>query len=1078
MLRKLCLSLLLTGAATLTWAQTHKITGTVTRSGASESLSGVSVTVKGTNTTVTTDANGKFTINAPLQPGTVLVFSHVGFSAQEVKVGEKTSFSIALKDEAATMSDVVVIGYGKAKKSDLTGAVGIVSGKDLAKTPVVNAAEALTGKVAGLQVTTTEGSPDAEIKVRLRGGGSVTGDNSPLYIVDGFPVSTISNIAASDIETITFLKDAASTAIYGARAANGVFLVTTKEGKAGKISVTANAYGGFRKITKELDVLNPYEYALYQYEIDQSATFQNYYGAYKDLEIYKSMKGTDWQKEVFGRAAKQQYYNVGVSGGTKATRFNLNLTRNEEESIMLGSGYERNNLNFKINSDISSKLSFDFNTRLSHMKIDGAGVNTGSGSNTRLRNSIKYAPTRGLKSFDQSLIDDDNSTISAESQSLLYDPVKSVLDEYKKQSRLNNTFNGGLSWKVAKGITWRTEGGYEFRNERTDNVWGPYTSNAQQYAGQPIGQISSLNGYNYRVSNFLTVDKSNFINGHSLTVVAGQEALSSGFKRVTNESRFFPRDMKADDVMAFMNLGTAIPTVTTISPDTRMSSYFGRANYSLFNKYLLTATMRADGSSIFAQGKQWGYFPSVALGWKISDEEWMKSQSGWLNQLKLRTSYGTTGNNRIDPNLWALMYSTSSENKPYFTNEVEAAQLIPGSNLPNPDLKWETTVVRNAGLDFSLFRSRLSGTLDVYWNTTNDLLVQAPIPTQSGFTSQFQNFGSTSNKGIELVLDGSILNTKDYSLNASFNIGMNRNRVEEFRNGVADFKTYTSGWNGTAQPLEDYIIRQGQPVGQMYGYVTDGMYSFDDFTFNNATKKWDLNKGVADNSSLTSATYFGPGALKFKDISGPNGEADGVIDAYDKTVIGNANPVHTGGFSLNGRYKAFDMMANFNWTYGNDIYNANKIDYTTFLLSRKYQNLLADMSLENRFTIIDPETGYNVASGANANPERLKAINANASIWSPLMTQTPLHSWAIEDGSFLRLNTVTLGYTLPQSLTKRARISTLRVYVTGYNLYTLTNYSGFDPEVDSRRNPPVTPGVDYSAYPKSRSFIGGVNVTF
>jgi hypothetical protein len=462
----------------------------------------------------------------------------------------------------------------------------------------------------------------------------------------------------------------------------------------------------------------------------------------------------------------------------------------------------------------------------------------------------------------------------------------------------------------------------------------------------------------------------------------------------------------------------------------------------------------------------------------MSDEGFLKAQSDWLSQLKLRTSYGTTGNNRIDATAWKMNYNANSENKPYFFNEVEAAQFIPGSNLYNPNLKWETTVVRNAGLDFSLFRSRLSGSLDVYWNTTKDLLIQAPIPPQSGFPFQFQNFGSTSNKGIELMLDGSIINTKDYSLNASFNIGLNKNRVEEFRNGAADFKTYTSGWNGTAQPLEDYIIKQGQPVGQMYGYVTDGMYSFDDFTFNNTTKRWEIVKGVADNSSLTSAAYFGPGALKFKDISGPDGIADGVIDAYDKTVIGNANPKHTGGFSLNSRYKAFDLMANFNWTYGNDIYNANKIDYTTFLLSRKYQNILADMSLENRFTIIDPETGNNVATGTNANPDRLKEINADATIWSPLMTQTPLHSWAIEDGSFLRLNTLTVGYTLPQSLTKRAKISSLRVYVTGYNLYNLTNYSGFDPEVDTRRNPPVTPGVDYSAYPKSRSFIGGVNVTF
>lgn len=1052
------------------WAQTRKITGKVTDG--TGPLIGVSIKLKGTTTATTTDRNGSYNLSIPSAGNAVLVLTYIGFVTKEVTVGTRSEVNATLEDDTKGLNEVVVIGYGTAKKGDLTGAVGVVKGEDLAKVPVANVAEALIGKVAGLQVVATEGSPDAEIKVRLRGGGSISQDNSPLYVVDGFPVDNLSNIASSDIASMTFLKDAASTAIYGSRASNGVIVVTTKEGKAGKVTVTANAYGGFRSITKELSVLSPYEYVLYQYELDQTAIFQNYYGVYKDLDIYKSVKGRNWQDEVFGRNAPQQYYNIGINGGSKTSRFNLGVNRNKEESVMLGSGYERNNLNFKLNTDISPKVSFDFNTRFSYMLIDGAGVNTGSGANTRLRNSIKYAPTRGLKEFDQSVVEED--VVDAETQSLLFDPVKSVTDEYKKQSRLATNFNAGLRWKITDALSFRSEAGYEFKNDRTDAVSGPATPDSRVNAGQPIGKILFSNGYSYRISNYLTYNNSKFINpDHNLNIVAGQEILSTWYKSVNNESRNFPINMKPDEVLANMSYGSPIPTVTYISPEDNLSSYFGRASYTYLNKYLLSATFRADGSSKFAKGNQWGYFPSVALAWKISEEGFLKSQSSWLDQWKLRVSYGTTGNNRIGSGLWALNYNSSNENKPYYPGEKEASQLIPGNFLYNPSLKWETTINRNIGTDISILKGRINATIDAYWNTTKDLLVQAPISPNSGFQFQYQNFGSTSNRGIEMSIDGIITESKDFTLQGAFNIGFNKNKIDEYKNGDVNFKTYTSGWNGSAQPLDDYLIQQGSPVGQMYGYITEGMYGFNDFTWNATTRKWDIVPGVADNSGIISANYFGPGTLKFKDING-----DGKIDAADKTVIGNANPKYTGGFTLTARYKAFDLSAAFNWTVGNKIYNANKLDFSAYLLSRKYQNLVSDMSLANRFTIIDPLTGFNVATGVNANPARLMELNQNASIWHPLMTQTPLHSWAVEDGSFLRLNTLTVGYTLPKKISSKVGMSNLRFYATAYNVFLITNYSGFDPEVDTRRNPPVTPGVDYSAYPKSRSFVAGVNVSF
>ena len=1024
-----------------------------------------------------TKEDGTFSLKLSDTANVRLEISHTGFLNYVVRASEDL-LTIRLNRSVGTSEDVVVVGFGTARKKDLTGAVGVLSGKELEKIPVPNVAEALTGKIAGVHVTTTEGSPDADIKIRIRGGGSISQDNSPLYIVDGFRVSTINNIASSDIASITFLKDGSSTAIYGSSGANGVILITTKEGKAGKISVTANVYNGVRKLTRELEVLNPYEYVMYQYEIDQTTSFSNYYGEFSDLDIYKSQRGRNYQKEIFGRTANQQYYNVGISGGTKDTRFNLGLSRNDEDAIMLNSAYERNNINFKLNTNFNKKLSLDFNTRLSHMLIDGAGVNTGAGSNSKLRNSIKFAPTKGLRDFSNELLDDEAS-VNPEDLSSLFDPLLSTLNEYKKQLRINANLNVGLNWKILPFLTFRTEAGYEYIYQKTSNVWGPNTPYVKDKAGQPVGNIAFRDGSSWRVSNYFTLNKKDIFKHHDIQLVAGQEAISSAYNTTVNESRFFPVGMTAEAIMANMNFGTAIPTVTYKSMDERKSSYFGRVNYTILGRYIFTGTLRADGSSKFAEGNQWGYFPAAAFAWNLRDENFLQNAGDWLKVLKFRASLGTAGNDKIISNAWQLMYGTNNENKPYFPGETEAANFIPGSYLYNPGLKWEKTITRNLGLDFELFKSRITGSVEVYHNTTKDLLIQAPLPTSSGYSFQYQNFGQTSNKGIEFTFDANIINKRDFSLNVNFNIAFNKNNVDQFVNGESDFKTYGSGWNGSSDPLEDYLIKKGSPVGQMYGYTTDGMYGFDDFTFNSATRKWELNKDVPNNSSLLGHdNNFGPGSLKFKDISGPDGVPDGVIDSYDKTIIGNANPKHVGGFNIQSRFKGFDLSVFMNWSYGNDIYNANKLDYTSYNLTRKYQNLVTDMSLENRFTIIDPLTGMNVLYGSNANPERLKELNANASIWSPLHTRTMLHSWAVEDGSFLRLNNITIGYTFPAKWINKIGMSNLRLYATGYNLHVFTKYSGFDPEVDSRRGTPLTPGVDYSAYPKSRSFIAGVNITF
>lgn len=1056
-------------------AQTATLTGTV-KDQTGEPIIGASILEKGTTNGTITDFDGNFTLK--VSGKAPVVISYIGMKSQEINTKGKSRIDVTLQDDAQNLDEVVVIGYGTVQKKDLTGSVSSVSAKDLAAIPVTNAAEAITGKMAGVQVTTTEGSPDAEVKIRVRGGGSISQDNSPLYIVDGFPVSSISDIAPTDIQSIDVLKDASSTAIYGARGANGVIIITTKSGQEGKIQVSLGAQFGWKKIAKELQMMNPYEYVQYQYELDPQTTtgqggtsFNKYYGMYDDLDIYKGDKGTNWQDEVFGRTGNQQSYNISVSGGSKSTKFIISYARNDEKSIMIGSGFSKNNVNAKINSELNKWLSVDFNARLSYQSIDGASISEGQGANTKLRNALKYAPTKGLKSFDSSL-DDEDSMGSAESSSLLYDPIQSITDEYKQQVKFGSTYNVGLNWKPVKGLTYRGEFGYGYTYNNMDQVWGEATSTSKQYAGQPVGGLTRSKGYSWRVANTLTYDTKNILaKKDKLNIMIGTEANSTATDKVYNESRFFPAGMPSDEVLASMEFGTPQPTQSTIGKEENLLSYFGRVNYTLFDKYLFTFTMRADGSSKFAPGNRWGYFPSGAVAWRLSDESFMEASREWMSNLKLRLSMGTAGNNRI-PTSYTQLYSTSTD-KSYYLNEKLVTQLVASSYLPNPNLKWETTVTRNVGLDYGFFNGRLGGTVDFYWNTTKDLLIQAPISESSGYASQYQNVGRTSNRGIELTIEGYIVQTKDFDLSATFNIGFNKNKIDKFRNGDQNWKTYTSKWNGSAEPQDDYIVREGHSIGEMYGYETEGMYSFDDFDWNGG--KWVLKEGVSDNSALITPSngYFGPGALKLKDQDG-----NGVVDTKDKKVIGNANPVHTGGFSLNARYKGFDLSAFFNWSYGNDVYNANKIDNSAYLLTRKYQNLSSEMSLANRFTTIDPATGNNIYSGTYANPEMLKQLNQGKTMWMPLHTSTPFHSWAVEDGSFLRLNTLSVGYTIPKAVLMKLMLQSARVYVSGYNLWCWTKYSGYDPEVDTRRSTPLTPGVDYSAYPRSRTFVVGLNLTF
>ena len=1057
-------------------AQTVKVNVT---DATGETVIGATVMEKGTSNGAITDFDGNATVKLSGK-NNHLVISYVGMKTKTIDVKGKKEIKVVMEDDNTTLNDVVVIGYGTVKKKDLTGSVSSISEKQIANIPVSNVSEAMTGKMAGVNITTTEGSPDADVKIRVRGGGSLSQDNSPLYIVDGFPVSSISDIAPSEIQSIDVLKDASSTAIYGARGANGVIIITTKEGKEGKTQVSFNGLLGWKKVTKTVKTLSPYEFAQYQYELGSTD-----YGNYNDLDIWKSVEGSDYQDEIFGRTGLQKQYNASVNGGSKDIKFNIGFSHTDEESIMLGSGYAKNNINAKLNAKLNKWLSFDFNARLGFTKLDGlsggADTNESNAANSIVANTVAYAPVETLTSSDDE--DEANSTSTRRT------PLQRITSTYKYQERFQQNYNAGLNWKPFKNITVRTEFGYGWRYNNTEQVWGSdaTTNSKYGYNGQPQAQFVRVDQRDWRNANTITYANDKLFGGRDrINVLIGQEWSSTEKTTRTSTSVGYPTSMTIGEVLANTSAGTALPNESDIAADENMLSYFGRINYTMADKYLATFTLRADGSSKFGKGNRWGYFPSLALAWRLSEEDFMKSTSSWLSNLKLRLSVGTAGNNRINSGLLSTTYSMASNtSKAPFFNEERQSMLEHGTYLYNPDLKWETTITRNIGIDFGFLRGRINGTLDFYWNTTKDLLMQTVVPSSTGYSYQFQNFGKTSNKGVELTVNTVIVDRKKWGLNFNFNIAYNKNKIDELN---MENPWQSSSWSGsTISKYEDFKIEEGGRLGELWGFKTNGFFTVYDPVTNPDGQlvlegtTWKLRDGIVDNSpSITGGSYY-PGGLRV--------EVDENGDPL-KQRLGNTVPTTTGGFGFDGRVGNFDFNVFFNYSLGNKIVNGTKLANAFYHGSAKNYNLVNDFALGSRYTWIDPETGLNLGrpststiaayGGADAMIARLNEINSGASIYNPAGVSTmQLIDYAVEDASFLRVQNITVGYTLPKKWMKSIFLDSVRIYFTGYNLFCFTGYDGYDPEVDtSSKKNPMCPGIDYAAYPKSRTFVGGINVTF
>lgn len=1065
-------TLLMSLCCLLAFAQGKSVTGTVTDP-TGEPLIGVSVQVKGAKQGAITDFDGNFKL-ANVPEGSTLVFSYIGYVTEEARVGAGNApLKITLREDAQSLEEVVVIGYGSVKKKDITGSVATVDADALVAVPVASAVEALQGKLAGVQITTTEGSPDAEMKIRVRGGGSITQSNDPLYIVDGFPVDNISDIPTTDIEDITVLKDASSTAIYGSRGANGVIIVTTKSGQEGKISVNYNAYISVKKLADKLDVLKPADYAKWQYELallgansqePNPSSYTKFFGNYQDIDLYDDIESNDWQDIIFGRTGTTFNHSLSVNGGSDKMKFSFNYSHMDDKAIMQMSDFVRDNLSLKLNVKPTKNTKLDFSVRYAKRKVSGGGMNEQneySSSDSRLKNAVLYTPfpVAGLS-------DDSMSDGETDPDFNLYHPMESISDNDRRQRRETWNINGSFTWEIFKNFQFKTEFGWDTYDNDDNRFYGLSTSYVREKVTDtadkqhPAIILTGTERNTFRNTNTLSYDFEKLFakdSPHHLNMMVGQEYIIKKEREMTNTVHGFPLSFDADDCFSLTTQGHAYAVEDYYSPNDILFSWFGRVNYDYDSKYLFSATFRADGSSKFGEGNRWGYFPSAALAWRISAEPFMEGTRSWLDDLKLRFSYGTAGNNNIPSGQIVQTWQSVSTN--IYVNGI-TSYWAPSKTMYNPDLKWETTITRNLGLDYTLFGGRLNGSLEYYWNTTKDLLIQFPT-AGTGYDTQYRNLGKTENRGFEATVNWVAVNKPNFGLNFNANISFNKSEIKSL--GIMNDFTAASGWS--SRITGDYLIAVGGEVGQMYGYRNDGRYEVSDFTgYNATTGQWELRDDVVDSSPIVGTLR--PGSMKLKDLTG-----EGVVNAKDQEVIGNANPVHTGGFGMNMRIYDFDLSANFNWSYGNDVYNANKIEYTSTDVT-KYRNMTTEMADGKRWTNLNPD-------GTLCNdPEQLAAMNANTTMWSPYMQNYVFTDWAVEDGSFLRLSTLTLGYSLPKSLLSKVKIQNLRFYVTGYNLFCWTNYSGYDPEVSTRRKTNLTPGVDYSAYPKSRSFVFGLNLNF
>lgn len=1018
---------------------------------------GAAVVVAGTQSGATTDTRGRFTIKG-VNAGTLQV-RFIGYQTAEVNIQpRKTHYDITLQEEIRSVDEVVVIGYSAVPRKDLTGSVAAMRSDELMKTGSTDFTSALQGRMAGVRVTTQSGEAGAGVDITIRGTNSLNAGTAPLYVIDGMQIDVnegevatssagggqntynpLASINPNDIASIDVLKDASATAIYGARGANGVIVINTKRGNEGKPTVNFSASFSLNKIANKADLMGSYEFVRLQSELISEDTMnKSYFSEGLTLDDYRTIPGIDWQDQLY-RTAFQQNYNVSLSGGNKeGLRYNVGFSALDQDGIIIRSNFQRYQGKANFTLPISKKLTLNANANYSRTATNGVtpttAQTTSSSSGWLMYSVWGYRP---VTPPGQDILDSMLDEAVDGSNDYRFNPVKTAKNEYRKTLVDYLNANMALTWKITPDLTFKATGGYVLNKRRREEFNGSETYTG--YAGSPSGK--GVNGAIYWTdqtswSNENTLNyKKRVGRSHNLDLMAG---LSLQGQKNTYDGVASTQITSEELGIAGIHTGN-YQKVQSNYYDWRMMSAFLRANYNFRYKYYFTFSFRADGSSKFPSDNRWGYFPSAGLSWNFNRENLLK-KSDWMSNGKLRLSWGLTGNNRTQTPYDFYSQITVNPGSGSSLDYVFGGERVPGyyvSNMANERLKWETTEQWNAGLDLGFFEDRIKVTADWYDKVTRDLLLYALLPASSGFEQGMLNIGKIRNRGFELTLETVNVKTRQFQWSTSFNIAFNRNRILGLVDGQNTLQSSVS-WETRFNSQFPYISQVGKPTGMMYGFIYDGTYKAEDFD-----DKGNLVSGVPSFKGNT----MQPGDMKYRDMNG-----DGVIDDYDRTIIGCGQPLNTGGFGNNFNWKNFDLNIFFAWSYGNDVLNANRLVFESGWKSQT--NQLA--SYANRWSPENP----------TSNIPRVNAVG-----------REEYSSRVIEDGSFLRLKNVSLGYTLPSRSLRKAGISQMRVYVSADNIWTLTGYSGPDPEV-STRNSVLTPGFDWSAYPRAFGFTAGVNLTF
>ncbi|RNC66406.1 TonB-dependent receptor [Proteiniphilum sp. X52] len=1002
---------------------------------------GAAIQVKGESKGVVTDMDGNFSIST--KANSTLVISYLGYQAQEINVSGRSNLTIRLVPDDLLLDEVVVVGYGSMRRSDLTGSVSSVGSKAIEGFKTSSVVGALGGQIAGVQVTQSDGTPGSGFDIKIRGVGTLNGDASPLFIVDGFEVGNIDYLSNSDIESIDILKDASASAIYGARAANGVVLVTTKSGKEGKPKISYNGSSSYREITKKFDLLSPYEFVKLQLELNPGKYGNTYFQEgvdsegnpykYQNLDDYIHEGGVDWQSEAF-KPTWSQNHDISLTGGTKESQYAASFSAFNEKGIFKNSGFKKYTGRLRFNQKITQAVTLNTTVNYANTTQEGIGTSGTGGTLTVLSNLLNARNTGGLRVSNEELLNSvfDPLELSENPTFSQINPIKQTEAVTNKRNLEMWGINAALNIQLTKGLTFRSSATYNATHSRRDIFYGENSSQAYR-SGGVYGSTQMNKDVRWGNSNTLTY-RNKVNKAISYDLLLGQEATYRSGEHLYGQTKDFPFDHLGNDNLG---LGATPSRVETSKNDKLLLSYFTRANFNYTDRYLLTATLRADGSTVFSDRNKWGYFPSFAGAWRVSEEEFMP-HIPFLSNFKIRLGWGVVGNDRIANYLSLDLYTDSK----YGVGNKLVTVMNP-KQLANKNLKWEGSSTANIGFDLGFFNGRMNLTVDYFVKNTKDLLLAQDLAHVTGFNSQWQNIGKIQNKGFEINLNTVNMQKRHFLWQSDFNISFIENKLKSLQSGANSMYAATrfnSNFSGY-----DYIASVGSSIGQIYGYVFDGVYQSSDFNITPDGRSV-LKPGVTD-ISTHSGRPVEPGMVKYKDING-----DGVITTEDRTVIGNGLPKFYGGLTNTFMYRSFDLSVLLQFTYGNDVYNATRMFHTQTQSERA--NQFAEVV--DRWT---PTNASNVVPSANG------------------YVRYELYSRFVEDGSFLRLKHITLGYTLPKKLLNRKYINNARFYGTAQNLLTWTRYKGSDPEVNMKSSP-LMPGFDWGAYPMSRVLTAGVEVHF